>query len=130
MSVLDDIVAGLLAFGGVVAVVTICFWDSREAPNPVTLAEAFEGEPGYIAALATASVLTAVKENVRPLQVKMIMARVALGIILIAATLGIFLKVVESKNNGRNEGQGVGDCLSSRVHKPPGEQSTGRFRIP
>ena len=76
MSRPDAILAGIVAFGGVIALGTACFWDPREAPNPLALSGVFETEPEYVTAFATAGVLKAIRENQRPLQIKMILARV------------------------------------------------------
>jgi hypothetical protein len=127
ISPLDMVVAGILAIGGFVALATVCLGDPQESPKPLTLAAVFEGDPRYSTALATASVLGAIRENSEPLRRKMSRARAALVIILIAAALGVYLKVVESREHGPPLPR---QCNLPPVHKPSGEQPTGLFRMP
>lgn len=97
-SMVDDIAAGFLTFGGVLSGIALFFgWDADVAPDPETLAMTYEENPGLVRGAATAGMLMTIRQNEISLWRKMMLVRCALFVILSATVVGIASKVVKSR---------------------------------
>jgi hypothetical protein len=124
---LDKMVGMVLALGGALAFAAfVCWADPRDAPNPKKLAEVYDTAPIQARAFSTGAVILAIDKNRPRLRVKLVLAKVALAVVLVASTFGVGLKVVESEWQGIVHKSTAGGNLPS-IHKPGGSPPGWRF---
>ena len=95
----DKTMAVLLLFGAIVAVIVLAIYaDPQDAPDAEVLATSYSLSPDIARGRATAAMLVAMRRNTKPLELKMLLVRLALVIILISGAAGVVGKVVESSH--------------------------------